>query len=38
MGFEISHKTANGTLGYRQLGNAVIPKMIEQIWDCIKGL
>ena len=36
MGFELNHKVNNGLQGYKQLGNSVIPKMIEVVWDSIQ--
>ncbi|MDR2737958.1 MAG: DNA cytosine methyltransferase [Puniceicoccales bacterium] len=35
MGFGDSHHVSNGTRGYTQLGNAVIPRIVEKIWDGI---
>ena len=35
MGFEKSHKVSDGINGYRQLGNAVIPPMIEKVFNNI---
>lgn len=35
MGFDDSHITADGTQGYRQLGNAVIPEMITRAYSSI---
>lgn len=36
MGFDISHKLSNGREGYKQLGNAVIPPIIEKVFDGIR--
>lgn len=36
MGFKDTHIVSNGTQGYQQLGNAVIPPMIEYVWNSIK--
>jgi len=36
MGFDQSHYVAEGMKGYQQLGNAVIPKMIGNVYDSIK--
>lgn len=36
MGFNLSHFVSEGLKGYQQLGNAVIPKMIGNVWDSIK--
>lgn len=36
MGFKHSHIVSSGSKGYQQLGNAIIPKMIENIYDSIK--
>ncbi len=36
MGFNSSHFVSEGLRGYQQLGNAVIPKMIENVYDSIK--
>ncbi len=36
MGFDKQHKVSNGVAGYRQLGNAVIPAMINHIYDGVK--
>jgi len=38
MGFPIKHKVSNGTQGYQQLGNAVIPDMIGYVYDSIKAV
>ncbi len=38
MGFPISHITTEGSQSYQQLGNAVIPTMIEQVWNNIRGI
>lgn len=35
MGFNTKHVVSEGIQGYRQLGNAVIPDMIEYIWKNI---
>ncbi|MDR2629108.1 MAG: DNA cytosine methyltransferase [Puniceicoccales bacterium] len=35
MGFKDSHYVSDGTRGYTQLGNAVIPQIVERIWDGI---
>ena len=35
MGFAISHIVAPGEQGYRQLGNSVIPKMVELVYCAI---
>lgn len=35
MGFPDSHIISAGNQGYKQLGNAVIPTMIEQVYDSI---
>lgn len=37
MGFGDSHYVSNGTQGYQQLGNAVIPKMVEHVYKNIKN-
>jgi len=36
MGFPVAHKVSVGTQGYQQLGNAVIPQMIEYIYQGIE--
>lgn len=36
MGFSKDHFVANGLKGYQQLGNAVIPKMIGNVYDSIR--
>lgn len=36
MGFEKTHYIAEGIKGYQQLGNAVIPKMISNVYDSIR--
>jgi DNA (cytosine-5)-methyltransferase 1 len=36
MGFGLKHFVSEGLKGYQQLGNAVIPKMIANVWDSIK--
>lgn len=36
MGFPEGHIVSEGTQGYQQLGNAVIPEMISHVWDSIK--
>ena len=36
MGFSSKHKVGDGVSGYRQLGNAVIPPMIERVYEGIK--
>jgi len=36
MGFPKNHFVSDGVQGYRQLGNAVIPLMVEKIWSNIK--
>lgn len=36
MGFPTRHKVSNGTQGYQQLGNAVVPDMIGYVYDSIK--
>jgi len=36
MGFPDSHIISSGLRGYQQLGNAVIPTMIEHVYECIK--
>ena len=36
MGFNLNHLVSDGLKGYQQLGNAVIPRMIGNIWDSIK--
>ena len=33
MGFPLTHQVSSGYHGYKQLGNAVIPKMISKIYD-----
>ena len=35
MGYSSNHYVSNGTQGYQQLGNAVIPQMIERVYDSI---
>ena len=35
MTFPQSHVTGPGGLGYKQLGNAVMPKMVEKIYDAV---
>jgi DNA (cytosine-5)-methyltransferase 1 len=35
MGFDKIHYVAEGVKGYQQLGNAVIPQMIGNIYDAI---
>jgi DNA (cytosine-5)-methyltransferase 1 len=35
MGFPKNHHVIEGIKGYQQLGNAVIPKMISNIYDSI---
>lgn len=35
MGFKDTHIVSDGTQGYQQLGNAVIPTMIEYVWNNI---
>ncbi len=35
MGFPTEHKVSRGREGYKQLGNAVIPPMIEKVYDNI---
>ena len=36
MGFPDNHQVSSGTQGYQQLGNAVIPEMIEHVWNSIE--
>jgi DNA (cytosine-5)-methyltransferase 1 len=36
MGFPKGHKVSNGIQGYTQLGNAVIPSMIEHVYENIR--
>ena len=36
MGFSDNHFVSNGVQGYKQLGNAVIPPMIEHVYESIK--
>ena len=36
MGFSDSHVVSDGTQGYQQLGNAVIPNMIGYVWDSLE--
>lgn len=36
MGFNQSHYVSENLKGYQQLGNAVIPKIIGNVWDSIK--
>ena len=36
MGFKDSHYVSSGIQGYQQLGNAVIPSMIEHVYNSIK--
>ncbi len=36
MGFHADHIVSDGIAGYRQLGNAVIPGMINQIYDGVR--
>ena len=36
MGFSEKHVVSLGTQGYQQLGNSVIPSMIEHVWDNIR--
>ena len=36
MGFNDAHYVSEGTQGYQQLGNAVIPSMIEHVYNAIK--
>lgn len=38
MGFPTSHIVSSGLRGYQQLGNAVIPQMIGNVYESIKGL
>jgi len=38
MGFSKKHFVSSGLQGYKQLGNAVIPSMINHVFDGIKGL
>lgn len=38
MGFPLDYKVSAGVQGYQQLGNAVVPAMIGQLWDRVKGL
>ena len=35
MSFPDNHKVSNGIQGYKQLGNAVMPSMIERVYDSI---
>lgn len=35
MGFPVSHKVSSGREGYKQLGNAVIPPMVERVYENI---
>ena len=37
MGFPLSHIVSNGIEGYKQLGNAVIPAMIGNVYDSIRA-
>jgi DNA (cytosine-5)-methyltransferase 1 len=37
MGFPDDHFVSDGSLGYRQLGNAVIPAMVGFVWDGVRG-
>lgn len=37
MGFPQNHKISNGGLGYKQLGNAVVPRMISIVFDSIRN-
>jgi DNA (cytosine-5)-methyltransferase 1 len=37
MGFPIKHKVSSGLQGYQQLGNAVVPSMIEYVYKSITG-
>lgn len=36
MGFNLNHLVSEGLKGYQQLGNAVIPRMIGNVWDSIR--
>lgn len=36
MGFPINHFVSEGVKGYKQLGNAVIPAMIEHVYKSIQ--
>lgn len=36
MGFPIRHKVSNGREGYKQLGNAIMPPMVERVFGAIK--
>jgi DNA (cytosine-5)-methyltransferase 1 len=36
MGFPVEHIVSNGTQGYQQLGNAVIPAMISYVYESIQ--
>jgi DNA (cytosine-5)-methyltransferase 1 len=38
MGFPVTYKVSTGVQGYQQLGNAVIPSMIEHIYENIKEI
>lgn len=36
MGFDKRHIVSDGIQGYKQLGNAVIPKMVEQVYNSVR--
>jgi hypothetical protein len=38
MGFPVKHIVSDGGIGYRQLGNAVIPDMIKCVYGGISCL
>ncbi|GMO68022.1 MAG: DNA cytosine methyltransferase [Endomicrobiia bacterium] len=38
MGFSAKHYVSDGTQGYQQLGNAVVPEMIGRVYDGIRVL
>ena len=38
MGFPLKHKVSQGVQGYQQLGNAVVPQMIEYVFKNIEGV
>ncbi len=38
MGFPVNYKVSDGIRGYQQLGNAVIPAMIGNVYDSIKTI
>lgn len=37
MGFDTSHQVSEGLAGYSQLGNAVIPKMVSEVYQAVRA-